>query len=151
MRAEGQISSKNEASGTVPGCPSIPELKHTDFFGSWAIEWIVEGRVERPTAGERAELVLGQNPEWKESLAGEFILGNARTQVFGDVDEGEFSLEETLDGKNISAVWTGRVEPGSCGRAITGARRASAPAVSATPSTNEAPVERRFVMRRKGW
>jgi hypothetical protein len=106
---------------------------------------MVDGRLERAAAGERAELVLGQNPEWKESLAGEFILGNARTQVYGDVDSGEFSLEETQDGTSISALWEGQVEPSSCGRAITGTRRASS-----TPGREAAP-ERRFVMRRKGW
>ena len=38
----------------------------------------------------------------------------------GDVHKGEFTLEESADGKRISAVWTGDVVEGSCGKEIRG-------------------------------
>ena len=42
----------------------------------------------------------------------------------GDVDEGEFTLEESQDGVRISATWLGDVVEGSCGREIRGTWKA---------------------------
>lgn len=145
MRAHGQFSPKNTASPPVLGCPAVSQLKHTDFFGVWRIEWVGMPGSGRDASDERAEMVLAQNPEWKESLAGSLVWGDARTEVFGDVDAGEFSLEETLDGTRISALWQGRVEGSACDHIITGTRRAAALASGQTLPG------RAFIMRRKAW
>ena len=38
--------------------------------------------------------------------------------LVGDVDDGQLTLEESLDGKRISATWVGEVVEGSCAREI---------------------------------
>lgn len=43
-----------------------------------------------------------------------------RAWVSGDVDNGDFTLEESANGRNISATWLGEVSPESCGREIKG-------------------------------
>lgn len=45
--------------------------------------------------------------------------------VAGDVDDGEFTLEESTNGTSISATWTGDVVDGSCGREIRGSWQAA--------------------------
>ena len=47
-----------------------------------------------------------------------------RAQVAGDLDDGEFTLEESADGSDIAAVWLGDVVEGSCGREIRGTWKA---------------------------
>jgi len=41
-------------------------------------------------------------------------------QVVGDVDDGQLTLEESEDGKRISATWLGEVTEGRCGKEIRG-------------------------------
>ena len=36
------------------------------------------------------------------------------------MDDGEFTMEESSDGKRISATWIGDVVEGSCGKEIRG-------------------------------
>ena len=43
--------------------------------------------------------------------------------VAGDVDDGEFTLEESHDGLRIAATWLGTVVPASCGQEIRGTWR----------------------------
>jgi hypothetical protein len=81
--------------------------------------------------------VLEKNPEFADSLSGWLFWDNAKIFVAGDVDDAAFSLEESLDGKAISAIWEGAVVQGSCGKVITGIRTAG-------------PTSMRFVLRRAG-
>jgi hypothetical protein len=94
-----------------PACPSPQEMTEQHLFGQWRAE--LEG-------GESATLRLHKNPELAQSVAGEVQRGSARAQLAGDVDEGEFLVEESQDGKRISAVWSGKVVEGSCGKEIKG-------------------------------
>jgi hypothetical protein len=57
-------------------------------------------------------------------VRGEINRDGLRAWLAGDVDDGEFSLEESANGVNISAVWLGDVVEGSCGREIRGAWKA---------------------------
>lgn len=43
-----------------------------------------------------------------------------RALASGDVDDGQLTLEESLNGTNISATWIGQVVEGSCGKEIRG-------------------------------
>lgn len=65
-------------------------------------------------------LQLGPHPELAESVRGTVQRGDASAQLSGDVDAGELALEESINGTNISATWTGQVVDGSCGKEIRG-------------------------------
>lgn len=67
-----------------------------------------------------AVLLLGPHPELAHSVRGTLQRGGATAQVSGDVDDGDFTLEESINGTNISATWTGQVVEGSCGKEIRG-------------------------------
>jgi len=48
-------------------------------------------------------------------------------QLAGDVDdEGELAIDESLDGRRISGVWSGSLQPDSCGREFKGTWRNAA-------------------------
>jgi len=90
------------------------------LHGLWRAEWPpVE---EHPARG--ATLLLEQHRECADSLSGhvrrEDAGGVQIAQVAGDVDAGEFTLEESLDGQAVHATWQGRVVEASCGKEITG-------------------------------
>ena len=57
---------------------------------------------------------------YAESVRGAINRDGDKALVAGEVDEGDFSLEESVDGVRISATWTGTVIDGSCGREIRG-------------------------------
>lgn len=92
-------------------CPKAEEATHLDLLGTWNAE--VEGR-------PAAVIVLRQHPQLAESVRGSVRRAGRDTEAAGDVDEGEFTLEESADGIHISAVWLGDVAPGSCAREIRG-------------------------------
>jgi hypothetical protein len=133
---EAQISSTN-LSNTSTRCLSTSTLVAQDMYGNWVLE--LSAPIPSASA-QTAHLVFKQNPEFAESLAGEFSLGNERLEVFGDIEEGALDLEESANGKDISALWKGRIAEGSCGQAIIGTRR-----IVATQ------IEQSFVLRRMGW
>jgi hypothetical protein len=133
--ARGQNEPQKSISNASPTCPAAQELINTDFFGAWVLELQSSAAVSQTT-----RLIMQRNPEFAESLAGHYLQGSVRHEVFGDVEDGALDLEESNNGKDIIAVWKGRVSEGSCGQAITGTRR-----VIATQA------EQRFVLRRAGW
>jgi hypothetical protein len=132
--AIAQNDSKNSASTSV-SCKADKALVASDFYGTWVLV-LRSGE----GAAQTAQLLLKQNPEFAESLAGEFILNGQRIEVFGDIEEGVLELEESANGKDISALWKGRLAEGGCGQAITGTRRILA-----------IQTEQSFVLRRAGW
>jgi hypothetical protein len=115
-------------------CLAAKELLNTDLFGAWSL--LLEG------AGRSSvtRLQMLRNPEFAESLAASFMLGEKKFELFGDIEEGALDLEETNNGKDITAIWKGRVVEGSCGQTIVGTRR--------NVADN---AEQSFVMRRPGW
>jgi hypothetical protein len=133
MPAIGQNQPKNEVK-TATSCLVAKDLVNTDLFGAWSL--LLEG------AGRSSvtRLQMLRNPEFAESLAGSFMLGEKKFEVFGDIEEGAFELEESDNGKDITAIWKGRVVEGSCGQTILGTRRSTV--------DNS---EQSFVLRRPGW
>jgi hypothetical protein len=95
----------------VAGCPNAQEATHLDLLGTWKAE--VEGQPS-------SVIVLRQHPDLAESVRGSVRRAGRDAEVSGDVDEGEFTLEESANGVNISAVWLGDVTAGSCAREIRG-------------------------------
>ena len=132
MSATAQNSLKN---GTpAPVCIASKDLANTDLFGAWSL--LLEGGGNSIVT----RLQLQRNPEFAESLAGSFQMGEKKFEVFGDIEDGALDLEETANGADISAIWTGRVVEGSCGQTILGTRRSVADN-----------AEQSFVLRRPGW
>jgi hypothetical protein len=111
-------------------CPQPAEVAKRHLLGLWRAEF--EGLPRGAT------LLLEPHPELAESVRGAINRAGERALVAGDVDEGEFTLEESVNGINISATWTGAVEEGSCGKEIRGTWQAA----------GESPP-RRFILRKQ--
>ena len=97
-------------------CPKVQELTVRHLVGLWRAEF------EAPEAG--ATLLLEPHPRYAGSLSGEVNRNGERSKVAADLDEGEFTLEESADGVRIAATWLGEVVQGSCGKEIHGSREA---------------------------
>ena len=136
--ASGQNDLKNAAEKAA-NCPEAKDLVNTDLFGNWTLEL-----QSNSGAASTTRLTLERNPEFAESLAGYFLQGSIRHEVFGDIEAGVLDLEESNNGKDIIAIWKGRVASSGCNPAITGTRRI----IDASAVT---PIEQSFVLRRSGW
>jgi hypothetical protein len=119
-------TAQNDTQNTSVACPTPQAIISTDLYGVWNVELgSADGAApsSSPSSQQRGLVRFEQNPEFEDSIAGWFELGNTTVYVAGDIDEGQFSLEESDDGKRISAVWEGSIAEGSCGKTITGTRR----------------------------
>ena len=116
----------------APACVSATEMSHLQLYGLWRAEF---------SSGAQAALLFERHPDYPESLSGAITRDGVQARVVGDVDNGVFTLEESLDGQSISALWQGQVKDGSCGKEITGSWKTS-------DSTNELG----FILRKvPGW
>ncbi len=106
---------------TKTACPIATELKAPDLYGAWTVDMPASNATS--STNVRGQVVFEKNTEHPDSISGWLTWNGSNVFVAGDIDEGSFSLEESDDGKRISAVWDGVVPEGSCGRAITGSRR----------------------------
>lgn len=98
---------------TRSACPTAQDLTPEMLYGQWTVQ--ITG--EMPWA-----LTLGPHPEHAGSLRGELTLGQQRHAVVADLDDGDFTLEETHDGQRIAATWQGSLPAAGCGRQIQGQR-----------------------------
>jgi len=124
---------ENKAQNVAAACPAATEIGALHLYGEWQATW----------AGEDAPatLQLGRNPEHPDGVRGTLQRGAAVALVAGDVDDGDFSLEESTDGKSIAATWTGTVVENTCGKEIQGVWTRAADG-----------SERRFTLRKRpGW
>lgn len=113
-------------------CPTAAEMNHQHLYGVWRAEF---------EDGSTADLRFEKHATFAQSVSGEVVRAGARAQVAGDVDEGVFSLEESADGKAISATWAGQVVDSSCGKEIKG-----------TWNNERTGTRRTFVLRKpRGW
>ncbi len=135
-----QSSPAHTATATRPSakaCATSKDVMPKDLYGEWVLE------LKTPDAAGgilSTRLSFKQNPEFAESLAGRFSLQGREMEVFGDLEDGALELEESDNGKDIRALWKGKLAEGSCGQAITGTRRLVA-----------TQAEQSFVLRRAGW
>jgi hypothetical protein len=126
-------NAQNSPQNSPAACPRATEVTALHLYGAWQARW--EG-VDAP-----GTLMLGRNPDHPDSLRGSIRRGQVQTLVAGDVDQGEFTLEESADGRTISATWTGVVVADGCGKEIRGVWTAAADK-----------KERSFVLRKlPGW
>ena len=96
-------------------------MTHQHLQGRWHAELAAttpDGQPPQPPT--LAVLQLGPHPELAHSVRGTVQRNGTTAQVSGDVDDGDLTLEESINGTNISATWTGRVVEGSCGKEILG-------------------------------
>jgi len=107
---------QDAAQVAADACPQAAEVGQRQLLGLWRAEF--EGLAQGAT------LLFEPHPELTESVSGAINRDGERAQLAGDVDEGEFTLEESANGVNISAVWLGDVVEGSCGREIRGSWKA---------------------------
>jgi hypothetical protein len=112
MAASGLACAQNAGPSAAVACPKAHEATHAHLLGMW--------RAEFDGLSQGATLLLEKHPELGESVRGRINRNGVRAEVAGDVDEGEFTLEESENGVNISATWMGDVVEGSCGREIRG-------------------------------
>lgn len=104
-------ASAPKASQAAP-CPQPDELQASDLYGLW--------RAEFEPLATPATVLLERHPDLAGSVRGLLQREGVRAWVSGDVDNGDFTLEESANGRNISATWLGEVSPESCGREIKG-------------------------------
>lgn len=95
-------------------------MGHQHLQGRWHATLRGAAADAAPQAATTATLQLGPHPELAQSVRGTVHRGGAIAQLSGDVDAGELTLEESINGTNISATWTGQVIDGSCGKEIHG-------------------------------
>lgn len=117
---------------TPAACPAPHEMRALHLYGSW------QGQRDGEAA-PGAELRLHRHPELSDSVRGEVTRDGITALLAGDVDDGDLVLEESRDGRRISATWIGRVVDTSCGREIRG-----------TWTDADSGSARGFVLRRAG-
>lgn len=102
------------ASATLPHapCPGDEEMKDSQLQGEWT--GTVEGQ------SQPVRLQLGPHPQWKGNVKGTIARGADTRPMVGDVADDHITLEESADGKRITATWLGDVVEGSCAREIRG-------------------------------
>jgi hypothetical protein len=93
-------------------CPKAAEITHRELLGVWRAEF--EGLAQGAT------LLLEPHNEFAESVRGAINRNGARALLAGDIEGGEFTLEESVNGINISATWLGDIVEGTCGKEIRG-------------------------------
>ena len=106
-RAENHLKISADAA-----CPTAAQMDQRQLQGVW--------HTDLPGHGGVTVLRLGQHPELAGSVRGTLERAGQTAQVVGDVHAGELTLEESLDGKRISATWLGDVVEGQCGKEIRG-------------------------------
>lgn len=104
-------------------CPAVGEANTTDLLGTWQAQWMAKEPLSTTDAAwpTPPQLVLQPHPEWAGNVKGQVQHGEQATLVVGDVNEGEVTLEESEDGRRISATWVGEVVDGHCAQLIRGA------------------------------
>lgn len=93
-------------------CPDPGEVTQLHLYGLWQAQF--DGW------SGTATLRLEKSPNHPDGVSGEIERAGERALVAGDVDEGDFSLEESSDGRTIAATWIGKVSDNSCGKEIRG-------------------------------
>lgn len=95
-----------------PECPQLASWGARQLYGTW--------QLELPELGQRGKMLLRQHPEFSESLRGELEYAGHQAIASGDLEEGELNLDESRDGKNYAAFWSGQLVASSCGNEIRG-------------------------------
>lgn len=115
-------------------CPDVSEISAETLIGAWDVELLTQ-------PPQRWTLTLQAHPEHTGSLKGTLWQGAQKALVVADWDEGEFTMEESQDGRRIAATWLGTATEGPCGPQIEGTRQ--------TDAATSAPTRFRMRSRRQ--
>lgn len=110
----GATAQKDLKNAAPDGCPaSAAALPAAALHGAWQARF--DGL---PGA---AVVRLGQHPEYRGGVRGTIERGGVTAQLAGDVDDdGLLTLDESQDGRAISALWSGQLQADSCGKEFKG-------------------------------
>lgn len=109
--ASGQNSLKNLS----VDCLAPAALSTVHLYGLWRAEMDGEPGV--------ASVRFQKDPEQDTSVVGSITRAGKQAKpalLAGDMQQGDFQLEESDDGVRISATWSGQVTDASCGKEIKG-------------------------------
>ena len=93
-------------------CPLAADISPVHLYGLW--------RAEFDGLPQSATILFERHAELAGSVSGGVNRDGVKALIAGDVDQGEFALEESLVGQRIAATWLGTVVEGSCGKEIRG-------------------------------
>lgn len=109
---------------TPTPCELPADFEPARLYGLWQLTlWPEAGSPERPSS--TGAVLFERHPEYAGGVRGRLKRsgpGNDREAVVsGDVADGEFNLDESANGVDLDAVWTG--VPQACGNEFQGTRR----------------------------
>lgn len=102
--------------GAQAPCPEAWEVKTEQMFGVWHAQFAGEW--------DTTIVLLEKHPDYAGNFRGGVKRAGGVSQATGDIDEGDFTLEESADGVHITAAWIGEIVDGSCGKEIRGTWKA---------------------------
>lgn len=113
-------SAQNSSKAATPkaaaaDCIAPAALSAVHLYGLWRAE------IDGEPGG--ASVRFQKDPEQDNSVVGSINRDGAKAKpalLAGDVQHGDFQLEESDDGVRISATWSGQVIETSCGKEIKG-------------------------------
>lgn len=101
---------------TTPCPASGGELPAQALYGPW------EARFEGLPG--LATVEFRPHPEYAGGVRGHITRDGVTAQLAGDIaDDGLLTLDESQDGRTISAVWSGELQAASCGKEFKGSWR----------------------------
>lgn len=127
-------------------CEAIGDMEPARLYGLWQFTlWPEGGSPERPSS--RGAVLFERHPEYAGGVRGQLKRsgpGNDREAIVsGDVADGEFNLDESANGVDLDAVWTG--VPQACGNEFQGTRR------PAEGRPSDEPTLRFWLKKTPGW
>jgi hypothetical protein len=132
-----QNHSKNE-------CLAADAADSEHLHGTWQARF-ADARLD-------AVLQLGPHTEWQGTVQGTAQRGSHSLLVVGDMDQGQLTLEESTDGRRISATWLGQADTSDCHLRIQGEwRQDEAPPVAFTLQRLDAPAHAPTPSTPSGW
>jgi hypothetical protein len=148
LQGHAQSVPPTPPASAAPACTVHDHLPPAQLGGDWEVLFWPEGG-SPAQATDRGQLRLERHPEYTAGVRGDLLRGSGRqmraSRVSGDVTEGEFHLDESNDGKTMSAVWSGQALDCGGRLSISGTRR------PAEGSDSPDPVQAFRLQRLPGW
>ena len=102
--------------GTAPTAADCPidanALPAQALYGFWQVAF---------DGADTASVVLHPHPDYEGGVRGTITRAGLVAQLAGDIgDDGLLTLDESQDGRTISATWSGDLQAASCGKEFKG-------------------------------
>lgn len=108
-------SAQNSSKNSPADCLAPAALSAVHLYGPW------RAQIDGEPGG--ANVYFQKDPEQDNTVVGSINRAGSKAKpalLAGDVQQGDFQLEESDDGVRISATWSGQVVETSCGKEIKG-------------------------------